>query len=919
LTIRSSESMLVGRDRELAAVTGFLSRAAVEGGALRVHGEPGMGKTAVLDAAARHAAADGTRVVRAEGVEFEASTLCSGLNQVLLPLSGGLALLPPAHREALAVVLGLDGGDLADRSRVAHAALTLIRAAGADRPLLLVVDDLQWLDRYSADVLEYVARRLAGSRAGFLGATRSGPPGAFEPAGLPRLDLGPLPEAAADALLRSRFPALPPRVRGRLLAEAAGNPLALLELPAALSSGRHDSWQSLPAVLPLSARLQAMFAERVTVLPAETRELLLLTVLAGAGDVAVLDRASGGRLLTDLAPAERAGLVWAEDHTRQIVFRHSLTRSAVVGLSTAAERRQAHRRLADALADRPDRRAWHLAEAALGPDEEVAGLLADSAHRIVIRGDPFNAAAALIRAAELSPDPESRGRRLAEAAWIGGTMTWQMGDLPALLARARQDPLDAGAELHAAAAAAYLMLNGDDDIEAAHRVLLAAIEANAGSYDAADRPLIAAIDTLFQTCLWSGRAELWESYLTVLRRLRPNIPRANFVLTYAFADPVRVTPAVLAELDAAITGLRVATDPDELGKITSAAVYVDRLAACREALRRQLRGEQVGGAMLQAIGARLQLIVDAWFSGRWDEDDQLRQDGLDACEATGNRIFPQAFHYHGGLLAAATGDHERAAAQAARLIGWGAPRGSGLAQVWATHVRMLDAAARGDHQTAYQQGCLISPPGTFPPYVPTALWICLDLVEAAVRTGRIDEAGAHVAAMRAAGLPAVSARLDFLTRAGAAVAAPDAEAGPLYEDALGMAGTLRWPFDVARVQLLHGERLRRTRAPAAARAPLTAAVATFERLGAAPWTARAHGELRAAGGGPGRTQDEMTPQEYEIASLAAVGLTNKQIGERLFLSHRTVSTHLYRVFPKLGVTSRAALGDALARIPPLDR
>ena len=480
MTTDTSELSLVGRASELAVIRDFLDRAAREGGALRLHGEPGIGKTALLDAAISIASAAGIRVVRAEGVEYEASTICSGLNQVLLPLSGGLDVLSPAHRDALAVVLGMAGGDLADRSRVAHAALNLVRSAGTDRPLLLVVDDLQWLDRYSADVLGYVVRRLAGSRVGFLGAARSGPTGAFEQAGLPRLDLGTLSDAAADALLRSRFPALQPRVRTRLLDEAAGNPLALLELPPALSSWQGGSWQSLPALLPLSDRLQAMFAARVTGLPQATQELLLLAVLFGAGDIAILDEATGGRLLADLAPAERAGLVHADDRIRQLVFRHSLTRSAVVGLSTAAERRQAHRRLADALAAWPDRRAWHLAEAALGPDEEVAALLEESAHRIVLRGDPFSAAAALTRAADLSADPGARGRRLAEAAWIGGTMTWQIGDVPELLARARQAPLGAGAELHAAAAAANFMLNGEDEIEAAYNVALAAIETHGG-------------------------------------------------------------------------------------------------------------------------------------------------------------------------------------------------------------------------------------------------------------------------------------------------------------------------------------------------------------------------------------------------------------------------------------------------------
>ena len=317
---------------------------------------------------------------------------------------------------------------------------------------------------------------------------------------------------------------------------------------------------------------------------------------------------------------------------------------------------------------------------------------------------------------------------------------------------------------------------------------------------------------------------------------------------------------------------------------------------------------------MQAIGARMQLFVDAWFGGRWDEADQLQREGAETCAATDNRLFLQSFHYLGGLLAAATGDHTQAEELAARLVYWGAPRGSRLAEVWAAHVRALDASGRGDDETAFRNLSLITPPGMFPPYVQTALWVCLDLVAAAVRTGRTAQAREHVAAMRAAGLPAISARLDFITRACLAVVAEAEVATELFQEALGMSETLRWPFDVARVQLLYGQHLRRTHDTAAARLPLIAAAGTFERLGASPWAARAEAELRSVGGGSGPDGDELTAQEYEIATLAAGGLTNKQIGERLFLSHRTVSTHLYRIFPKLGVSSRAALRDALAHI-----
>ena len=716
---------LIGRAAELALIDEFLARAAAEGGSLVLAGEPGVGKTALLQAAAERAVTAGTRVVRAEGVEFETAGVFSGLSQILIPLSDGLETLLPVHRDTLAVVLGLADGDPPKPPAVAQAALNLIRGMAAERPLLLVVDDLQWMDRSSADALSFVVRRLGGSRAGFLAAARTGELGGFEPAGLARHDLAMLDNEAALALLRARYPTLAPRVRQRLLDEAQGNPLALLELPPALSGPQRAAWQALPAVLPLPDRLQALFARRVSGLPPTTREVLLLAVLAGPADYALLDQAAGGELLEHLAPAERAGLVRADDSTRQLVFRHPLTRSAIVGMSTAQERRAAHQRLADTLADHPDRRCWHLAEATLAPDEEVAALLHDSARRILRRGDPAAAAVLLARAADLSPDPADRSSRLAESAFIDGTMAWQMERVPSLLAQARQAPLSTSAELHAVSVDAYLMLNGDGDIDSAHELLIAAIDANGGDFDANDGALIAAIDSLFMVCLWGSRMDLWRPYLAALARLTPAAPEANVLLTNGF-DPVRATPALLSRLDRAVARLPAEVDPDEIGKVTSAAVYLDRLPSCREPLRRLIRGEQQGGAVTQAIGARGNLAVDAFFNGRWDEADQVVAEAIQSCLANGHLLFVQNFRYWDGLMAAGRGHHARARQRADELIQWGTPRRAGLPQTWAAHILALDALGRGDFDDAYHHAAAVSPQGTFPPYTATAVWVCLE-------------------------------------------------------------------------------------------------------------------------------------------------------------------------------------------------
>ena len=415
--------VLVGRSDELALVSAFVERARTGGEALLLFGEPGAGKTVLLDSAAEAAAAADTWVLRAAGVEFEADLTYSGLHQVLLPLLGEFAQLSAVHRDALNVALGYGEGPPPHRLLVSTATLTVLRQAAAARPVLMIVDDLPWLDRASAGVLAFVARRLAGSRAGFLAASRPGQESFFERAGLAQHELGPLDEEAASGLVSSRFPELAPRVRQRVVAEAQGNPLALLELPAALSGAQRAAAEALPVVLPLSRRLQALFASRASALPAPARWLLLLAVLDGSGDLRLLQAAAGQQQIEDLAPAEQAGLVRVDDRTGRLVFRHPLTRSAIVELSTSGDRRRAHRALAAQLADQPERRAWHLGEAAVEPDEQIAGLLEETAQRILRRADAVGAVSALLRGAELSPARADRSRRLAQAAAVGAAFS----------------------------------------------------------------------------------------------------------------------------------------------------------------------------------------------------------------------------------------------------------------------------------------------------------------------------------------------------------------------------------------------------------------------------------------------------------------------------------------------------------------
>ena len=336
---------LTGRTGELDFLEGFFRQAAVSGGALLLSGDPGVGRTALLNVLADSASASGTMVLRVAGVEFEGDVSFAGLNQALFPLLGNFHELGAAHRDALRVALGFGAGPAPDRLLVSNAALTLLRHVAARVPLLLIVDDLPWIDRASAGVLGFVARRLIGSRAGLLVARRTGADSYFDRAGLPEYELKPLADEAAAALVAARFPGLDPRVMSRVLGAAQGNPLALLELPQALSDAQRLALEPLPSVLPLGQRLEELFTSRVARLPPATRALLLVAALEGAGDLRVLEAAGGSDYqIDDLAPAERDHLVGTDENSRRITFGHPLIRSAAVEASTLGERRGATRR-----------------------------------------------------------------------------------------------------------------------------------------------------------------------------------------------------------------------------------------------------------------------------------------------------------------------------------------------------------------------------------------------------------------------------------------------------------------------------------------------------------------------------------------------------------------------------------------------
>ncbi|MEU5786321.1 AAA family ATPase [Micromonospora purpureochromogenes] len=911
---------LFGRDDDIEMIHSFVERAAVSGGPLVLFGSPGVGKTVLLEAAAAQAEAAGMLVVRGVGAEFEGEISFAGLHQVLHTLMEGISSLTATYRQALGVALGTNEGPPPDQLQVSVATLALLTHMAAERPLLLVVDDLPWLDRVSARVLSFVARRLTGTRVGFLGASRSGQESFFDSAGMPEHEVKPLDEAAAIALVEHRFPNLAPWVRMRLLAESQGNPLALLELPVSLSEQQRIGTSALPEVLPLGTRLQAIFASRIRRLPAATQQLLLLAVLEGV--CPTVGPLTGDRWLgrPDLAPAERAGLVRIDDRTGRLVFRHPLTRSAVMELSTSDQRREAHRMLADQSMDRPERRAWHLAHATVEPDEQVAAFLEQVGRDITRRGDVVGGIRILLRAADLSPQGYYRSRRIAEAAYLGADLTGDLRDVPQLLEEARRaDGGRAGPLVAAIAAAHHLLLSGEGDIDTAHRLLAGAIEMQPQPYDATNATIIEALYILALVSHGGHRGELWEAVHTRLARVAPRVPSRLALHISTTADPARTAVSAVDQLDAAIATLDQEFDPVRIIRLAFSSMYVDRLPGCRAALRRLLREGRRTQAVTLQIQALSFLSRDLFTAGEWNELQELAEEGRRLAEAHSYRLLSTNFLYRMALVAAARGDDVTSTAVADDMIRWSAPRRIGFHLACAAHVKALAAISRGDFENAYRHASAVSRAGELASHVPTALFLIMDLVEAAVRTGRHAEAAAHVTAVHEAGVAEISGRLALIAHASAALAATDREAGELFEMALAVPAADRWPFDLARVQLAYGERLRRGKSHARARVHLTAALEAFQRLGATPWMERAGNELRATGIAVGRALGtgpaSLTPQQLEIAKLAAAGLTNKQIGQRLHLSPRTVGFHLYQVFPKLGVTSRAALRDALANLP----
>ncbi|MEV6865170.1 AAA family ATPase [Streptosporangium subroseum] len=903
-------SSLYGRERETRLLGDFVGRLGGGGSAMVVRGEAGIGKSALLRECAGVAAARGVRILRAAGVESETHMPFAGLHQLLLPIRAEIDALPGPQRDALGAAFGMTDAAVPDLFLVALAVLNVLGEAATGSPVLLLIEDAHWLDRSSADVLAFVARRLDAEPVVMLAAIRDGFSSSFDGAGLRELQLKRLGDDAAAALLDARSPDLAPAVRRRLLKESAGNPLALVELP--LASARQADEGALLAWLPLTTRLERAFTARVSGLPSVTRALLLVAALNdGASLTETLNATStvvGGAVTADdLMPATAVGLVDADE--AGVAFRHPLMRSAIRQGSSLSQRHLAHAALAEVLGDRPERGVWHRAAASAGPDEAIASELEEAAARAHRQGAIMTAAAALEGAARLSDDPAHRVRRLLRAAEYAVELGRQ--DMVIRLLR-DAEPL----EMTQRQRARMLWIRGSftDGIRDDSAQALSLAEFAEGA--AADGDIDFALKLLWSAalqCAWTQidpRAR--ERVVTVAESLPIDDLDARLLAILAYAASIERGAVVIERLRRLVAS--PPGDAQTARLLGTAAVRVGAFDLAEELCAASLVGLREQGRLGLLARALVVQARNAVHLADLSVAIPAVEEAVRLVQETAQPHLHAISQALGAMLAALRGDLDGAESLAAEAEQEGLP--VGLRPVLGTvrHARGLAALGGGRYGEAYEQLRRMYDPAD--PGCDVSLYCCAvgDLADAAVHSGQGAAIAGIVEEMEALALRTPSPSLHAGLRHARAVLADDAEAEPFFEAAL-RADTGRWPFVRARLQLAYGEWLRRQRRTAESRVPLRAARDTFDALGVIPWSERARQELRASGetsrSRNSEARDKLTPQELQIAQMAADGLTNREIGQKLYLSHRTVSSHLYRIFPKLGVTSRSELDAAL--------
>jgi DNA-binding CsgD family transcriptional regulator len=880
-----------------------------------LRGDSGIGKTSLLDYAVGVAA--GFRVVRAAGVESEMELPFAALHQLCAALLDRLERLPPPQRDALATAFGLISGAQPDRFMISLAVLSLLSEAAEDRPLLCLVDDAQWLDRSTGQVLAFVARRLqAESVALVFSALASAEPD--EMARLPELRVRALSDPFARELLASVIGApLDQRVRARILAEAHGNPLALLELPRALSPAELGGGFGLEAEVALQARIAASFRRRIEQLPDATQRVLLLAAVEPTGEVALLWRSAAeqGLSVDALGVAVGAGLL---ELSGRVTFRHTLLRSAIYQGASAEDRRAAHRALADATdadAD-PDRRAWHRAQATLGPDDEVADELERSAGRAKARGGVAAAAALLQRAVELTLEPGVRARRAVEAAAAKQLAGAPVEALSLLSAAADGPPLGEFDEARVQRLRGQIAL----DLRRAGDAVPLLVDA-AGRLEALDPGL--ARRTYLEAIRAASVAGRLGGGMTAVAKAardappRPGGPDAADLLLDGLAT--RFTDGYAASASALKQALIAVRDEGDRSDLDVRWPWIARRVAPdlfdddtwhALALRQLKMARDTGALAVLPLALNLLSLVRC-FEGELAAAAALLDEADEIADATGTSpiVFGRVLH------AGCRGDeaHGLPMIEASEVAAM--ERAEGVVLTFGEYARALLHNGLGQHAAALEPAHRASDRDE----LMLSAWSLPELVEAAARSGRTELATAAVKRLaertRAAGTElalGIEARSRALVSEGAA-------AEELHREAIERLGGGRFALDFARARLVYGEWLRREQRRVDAREQLRVAHEMFASMGAEAFADRARRELLATGetvrARTPDTRDELTAQERQIAQLARDGLTNPDIAARLFISPRTVQYHLRKVFAKLDISSRNQLHSVLPDDP----
>jgi DNA-binding CsgD family transcriptional regulator len=887
-----------------------------EGRALVVRGEPGVGKTVLLDYLVGVATSSGCRVVRAAGVQSEMELAFAGLHQLCAPMLDHAESLPVPQREALRTAFGLSTGPVPDRFLVGLAVVGLLSETAGERPLVCVVDDQQWLDHASAQALGFAARRLAAEPMGLVFAARV--PGK-DVAGLPELVVEGLAEDDAQELLKSVLTGpLDPRVRDRIIADTHGNPLALLELPRGLTPAQLTGGFGISSAVPLDGRIEESFGRQLEALPAQTRRLVQLAAADPSGDPVLVWRAAGRLAIgTEAAgPAVEAGLA---EFGARVRFRHPLVRSAAYRSASVQTRQELHGALAEVTdpAVDPDRRAWHRAQAAPGPDEEVAAELEQSAGRAQRRGGLAAAAAFLERSAELTLDPARRAQRAlaaAQAKYQAGALDAALG----LLAMAQAGPLD--------------------ELQRARGDLLRAQIAFASSHGRDAPPLMLSAAKQLETLdVGLARETYLEAFTAALfvGRLSPAVGEVARAARMAPAPlaPARAPDLLLDGLALLVTEGYAAGTPALRRALLA---FRDQDISVEEGLSwlwlagraamavwddetwhilasRHVKLARDAGALSELpLAIRWRILLHT-HTGELAEGAALIAEAQAVADATGSQLGP-----HGDLGVAAWRGREAEAAEVIQATMDGVTsrgEGRGMTSQYAAALlynglgRYDQALAAAELASEYDDIGVLG-------------WSLVELVEAAVRSGQPARASDALQRLsettRASGTDwalGTEARSRALLSEGET-------AENYYREAIERLGRTRMRPAVARAHLLYGEWLRRENRRRDARAELRTAYGLFTTMGIEAFAERARRELLATGETVRKrtveTVSELTAQEAHIARLAVDGRTNSEIGAQLFLSTRTVEWHLSKVYTKLGVGSRRELRRALASLGQAD-